>query len=505
MLSLRNTRHWLLLSFLVTIIAVLSFLQEESVQADTKPTIVVGSKPFTENYILAEMAAQLLEETGEVEVVRKFGIGGTGMVNAALQAKEIDIYPEYTGTIARAILKRPELNTYSALATELRSQGLVISKPFGFNNTYAIAVRKETAAKRNLKSISDLKGHSDLIPGFHHEFINRKDGWIGLKEFYDIRFDKVDGVNHSLAYEAMNNKKIDIINAYSTDAKISRFDLVVLEDDRSFFPVYHGLFLVRSEFVDRYPKLWQKLKSLEGKLDDGLMAALNAKVEIDKESFRQVAAGFLGKEQRSSSFWSLAKQVQYAKEHSYLVFISLLIATVLAVPLGVIATRNRIVAQVVLLVSGLLQTIPSLALLCLLIPFFGIGIMPALVALFLYALLPIVRNTYTGINSIDPGLIESARALGLKPMKRLFLIELPLASPSIMAGVKTSAIINVGTATLAALIGAGGFGVPIITGLAINETEMILSGAIPAALFAILLHGVFEVVDRIVIPKGIRV
>ncbi len=472
--------------------------------AEVKPVIVIGSKPFTENYILAEMAAQILESTGKVEVVRKFGMGGTGILYSALKAKDIDLYPEYTGTIARVLLKRPELISFDDISREVRSQGMANSKPFGFNNTYAIAVRKDTAAKRNLKKISDLKGHRDLVPGFHYEFINRKDGWVGLKEFYDIGFDKVDGINHSLAYEAIQSKKIDIIDAYSTDAKISRFELIVLEDDRKFFPTYHGLFLARKDFVDRYPELWEKLKSLEGKLDDDLMAAINAKVEIDKESFKQVAAAFLGNEQKSSSYWSLDKQGQYAKEHFYLVFISLLIATILAVPLGVVATRNRLVAQVVLLSSELLQTIPSLALLCLLIPFFGIGIMPALVALFLYALLPIVRNTYTGINAIEPSLIESARALGLRPLRRLFLIELPLASPSIMAGVKTSAIINVGTATLAALIGAGGFGVPIIAGLAINETEMIVSGAIPAALFAILLHGVFEVVDRIVIPRGIR-
>ena len=182
-----------------------------------------------------------------------------------------------------------------------------------------------------------------------------------------------------------------------------------------------------------------------------------------------------------------------------------LLALIVGLPLGIVAAKYRAFAQSVILLSGLLQTVPSLALLCFLIPVFGIGYLPAVVALFLYALLPIVRNTYLGLSSTDSGLIESAKTLGLSSFQRLRLIELPLASPTILAGVKLSAVINVGTATLAAFIGGGGYGAIIVTGLALNNNKIILQGAIPSAVLAILVHILFEYLDRIIVPKGIRI
>ena len=233
------------------------------------------------------------------------------------------------------------------------------------------------------------------------------------------------------------------------------------------------------------------------------MSKLNAEVEIDKKTFAEVAATHLGNNPTKPKLFG-PKLWKLTKEHAVLVFVSVFFAVLLALPLGILAYRSKLVAQPVLLGTGVLQTIPSLALLCFLIPVFGIGTTPALVALFLYALLPIVRNSYLGFQEIDPALLESARALGLGRWRTLWEIELPLALPSIMAGIKMSAVINVGTATLAALIGAGGYGVPIITGLAINNYAMIYEGAVPAALFAILVSLLFEGLEYFLVSPGLR-
>jgi osmoprotectant transport system permease protein len=190
--------------------------------------------------------------------------------------------------------------------------------------------------------------------------------------------------------------------------------------------------------------------------------------------------------------------------HIQLVAISLLAAILCGIPLGVLATRSRLLATVTLAGAGLLQTIPSMALLAFLIPLLGIGMLPALVALFLYSLLPIVRNTYTGLTTIPPHLAESAEALGLTPRAQLFRVSLPLASPSILAGIKTSAVINVGTATIAALIGAEGLGHPIVQGIDLRDDSLILQGAIPAAILALLVQWGFDLLDRVLIPRGLR-
>jgi osmoprotectant transport system permease protein len=175
-----------------------------------------------------------------------------------------------------------------------------------------------------------------------------------------------------------------------------------------------------------------------------------------------------------------------------------------ALPLGILAARRPRLGAVVLSAAGVVQTIPSLALLVFMIPFFGIGATPAIVALFLYGLLPIVRNTHAGLSDVSPSLIEAADAIGLAPGARLRLIELPLAARSILAGIKTSAVINVGTATLGALIGAGGYGQAILTGIRLDDVGQILEGAIPAAVLALAVQGAFDVVERYAVPRGLR-
>lgn len=470
-----------------------------------KPIVMVGSKAFTEGYILAEIMAQTLEQVGEVQVVRKFGLGGTGIPYEALVKGSIDLYPEYSGTISEAILKTHAVGDLRTLQKELVPLNLIITESLGFNNTYALAINGKLAKEKNITDISDLKKYLDIRAGFSHEFISRPDGYPGLSEKYNLKLINVKALEHSLAYEAIDRGEIDLTDAYSTDAKIQRFGLRILNDDRHFFPDYFALVLARKEFAAKYPKSWRALKKLEDTISEEEIQHLNGLSELQKMPFPEIAAEFLHKRGAQIIEDSTLRKVwTYTKQHLALVCISLLASILLGLPLAILSARFRILGRYILMTSGVIQTIPSLALLCFLIPLFGIGTVPALVALFLYGLLPIVINTYTSLISIDSKLIESAKALGLSSYQRLTLIELPLASPAIMAGIKTSAIINIGTATLAALIGAGGYGTPIVTGLALNDIPMILQGAIPAALMSLFAYGFFGIADRVIIPKGLR-
>lgn len=496
-------RAFFALVSMVCLVVVGAVLTEPRAEAQ-KDTVAVGSKLFTESYILSEIFARLIETRHpDIRVDRRTGLGGTGMLFAAMKKGEVDIYPEYTGTILRTLLKTDRNLSYAEIAAELKKHDLLMSAPLGFNNTYAIAMREEHARRLNIESIADLAQHPELRLGFTHEFIKRQDGFVGLSRVYGLHSLKPNGIDHALAYEALGKNRVDVIDVFSTDAKILRYKLKILDDAKNFFPKYMGVILVRREFAEKHPQVWQTLKSLEGQIGDQKMTEINAMVDLDKKSYPEAAAAYLNVKAADAGT-QLATFLRLTYEHCVLVFVSLFAAVCIGIPLGVLATFSRTLGQAVLLVSGLLQTIPSLALLCLLIPLFGIGYLPAMVALLLYGLLPIVRNTYTGIQSIAPGLKESAQALGLNRGQQIRKVMIPLASPYIMAGIKTSAVINVGTATLAALIGAGGYGVPIITGLNLNDNGLILSGAIPAAGLAIILHIAFSFIDRATIPRGLR-
>lgn len=470
-----------------------------------KPVVRIGSKTFTENYILAEIVSQIFEEVGEADVERSFGLGGTGITFSALKEGEIDAYVDYTGTIREAILKNPLLVEDEELKKVLeKKHKITLSPSLGFNNTYAFAMAQAGQKKYKISKISELRELSDLKTVFTHEFIKRGDGLRALERHYGFTFKHPLSMEHSLAFEALKNNKVDLMEVYSTDAKIKRYGLKLLEDDQGFFPDYRAVLLMKESFLKQYPKTYKVLQErVFGQLDEKAMMELNSLVELDGHSFRQAAAVFLGKENLRNTGIPLKKIFRLTGEHLQLVFVALFFSILLGLPLGILATRSRLLAQFSLIGSGLLQTIPSLALLCFLIPLFGIGTTPAYVALFLYGLLPIVRNTYTGITQIDPSLIESADLMGLTKSEKLRLVQIPLASINIMAGIKTSAIINVGTATLAAFIGAGGLGSLIVTGLSLNNNKVILTGAIPAALLASFLHLLFEFFDRVLIPKGI--
>lgn len=464
--------------------------------------IVVGSKHFNEGYILAEILAQLLEDRG-FAVERRFGLGGTMVCYRALTNGEIDLYPEYTGTIQQAILKMDGELPPDRLAGLLRrEQGLRLLDSFGFNNTYVLAVRRQTAARLGLETISDLRRHRDLRFGFSYEFVNREDGWIALAAAY--RFDRRPvGLEHGLAYQALDEGAVDVIDVYATDAEIARYDLKLLDDDLGVFPTYLAAPLLRD---DLDPRVAGILAELAGTLDEERMRSLNAAVMEEGRSFAAVARGFLERQNalrnpagsRAAAGWEIL--AARTLRHVQLTLVAVVAGLLIAVPFGVVIYRVPPLAKPVLYVAGLLQTIPSIALLAFMIPLFGIGAVPAVVALFLYALLPILRNTHAALASIDPVLKRVAIGMGLSVPQRLRYVEIPLAMPTILAGVRTATVINIGTATLAAFIGAGGLGEPIVTGLALNDTGLILEGAVPAAMLAVAAELMFEALERVLVP-----
>ncbi|RNC85814.1 MAG: ABC transporter permease subunit [Balneola sp.] len=479
------------------LILILIFPVNESVLS--QELVKIGSKLFTESVILGEVAKQLAESEGiETEFYRQ--LGGTRVVWNALVEGEIDIYPEYTGTLIQEILQNQDIDNLEEIETELAKYGITTTKPIGFNNTYALGMKKELADELGIKTISDLRNHPSLRFGFTNEFIDRTDGWKGLKTWYSFDEINLTGLDHDLAYRGLEAGNIDVIDLYSTDAEIEYYELISLEDDQKFFPVYEAVFLYRKELENDYPELVDKLKLASGTIEESKMSSMNAAVKIDGQSDSEVAAAYLQttfniqSEVFRESMWK--DLWKHTLDHLYLVGISLGLAILFAIPLGVMASKFSRLESTLLGLVGILQTIPSLALLVFMIPLLGIGALPAMAALFLYSLLPIVRNTHAGITNIPQPIIESANALGLPAKVILQKIELPLAIPTILAGIKTSAVINVGTATLGALIGAGGYGQPILTGIRLDDTALILQGAIPAALLALLVQWVFDLIEK---------
>ena len=449
-------------------------------------TLHVGSKRFTESYILAEIVVATAKAHG-IDAVHEQGLGGTAVTERALEDGAIDLYPEYTGTIAEAIERDP---------AKLHARGVATSKSLGFADTYALAA----PAAAGLTRISDLGTRPGLRIALSHEFAGRSDGWPGLAAAYGFGARRTTAIDHALAYEALRQGTVDVTDVYTTDAKIARYSLVVLDDDRHFFPNYDCVLLYRIDALTRFPRLAEVFAALEGSISATEMQKLNARAELDGIGFAQVAAEHFGATRathRASFISDLMSSIgRYGPRHIELVAGAVFLSTFVGVPLGILAYARRRTGAVVLGLTGVVQTIPSLALFCFLIPILGIGPVPALVALFLYGLLPIVRNTHAGLSSIAPELRISARALGLTSWERLRYVELPLASGMIVAGIKTSAIVAVGSATIAAFIGAGGFGEPISTGLSLNDVPTILQGAIPAAGLALIVQGAFALVER---------
>jgi osmoprotectant transport system permease protein len=473
--------------------------------SDAGEMIVLGSKKFTESFVLAEIAKRSLEEAG-FRVEHRQGMGGTIILWEALRQGAIAAYPDYTGTIQEQILKRPAAASIGEMRQQLAKYGVGITEELGFNNTYALVMTRARANQLGVHNISDLSKHPDVRLGLTHEFLGRHDGWEPLQRRYGLNMLNVRGIDHTLGYVALLNAEIDVKDAYTTDAKIDENDLIVLADDLKFFPQYRAVFLFL--LGTPLPAL-NALRRLEGSLTEARMIHLNKIAEQTKDYsaaanwyFKEI--GQVGQFSARESF--AHRLIRWTVRHLILVGLSLAAAIAIGIPLGIYASREGLIGEIILALTGLIQTVPSLALLALLVPvpFLGIRPVTAIVALFLYGLLPIVRNTATGLRDIPPQIRDTAEVLGLKPRTRLLRIFLPLASPSILAGIKTSAIINIGSATLAALIGAGGLGEPIISGLNLNDNATILEGAIPAALLAIAAQGLFSICDRFIIPRGLR-
>ena len=525
-------------------------------RSPSEPIVRVGSKRFTESYVLGEILVGAIAGGGGRAEHRQ-GLGNTAIVLGALEAGSIDVYPEYTGTIAREILKLDAVPSLAELNSALAARGLQVAVPLGFNNGYALAVRGDDARTRGLQRLSDLAAHPTLRLGMTQEFIGRADGWPGLKAAYGLPFATPRGLDHGIAYEAIRAGQVDVIDVYTTDAKIDRYGLFVLADDRHYFPGYDAVLLHRADLATRAPLAWQALTRLAGTLDEHEMQRLNAEAEIDKRPFAAIARSWLDRQEASATSStdvaagtpSLAASSSAASspaasspaelspagtstttpatapaagppaasagpgfldrlfaddfgrltgQHLMLVISSVSAGVLIGLPLGVLAARHPALSQGVIATVGVIQTIPSLALLAFLIPLTGrIGVVPAFIALVLYSLLPIVRNTHAGLLEVKAGVKEAGRSLGLSPNQVLRLIELPMAAPTILAGVKTSAVINVGTATIAAFIGAGGYGERIVTGLALNDHATLLAGAVPAAALALLIEGGFSIIERL--------
>ncbi|HYL31370.1 MAG TPA: glycine betaine ABC transporter substrate-binding protein [Gemmatimonadales bacterium] len=484
--------------------------------------IVVASKPFGESYLLAEMFAQVLEAHG-FAVERRPGLGATELAFEALRTGAIDVYPEYTGTGLTAILHEQPIadprETFARVATEFeRRWGIRWLPPLGFENTYAIAVRRETAESLGLRTLSDLaRAAPGLTAGLSPDFIGRPDGLPGIARAYGIRLKAVHALGPAVKYQALAAGKVDVIDGYATDGLIARYNLVVLADDRRFFPPYQAAALVGPRLPREAPRAVLALEALSGRITEATMRQLNRRVEVDNEPIARVAADAIGElglgaggaaargEARGEAGRQplgayLAAQaptlLRLTLRHLLLVGISLAAAVLLAMPLGLLLERAPRAAEGAIRAVGLLQTIPGIALLAFMIPLLGIGVVPALVALFLYSLYPILRNTYTGVRNADPDAVSAALAIGMTPGQVLRYVRLPLAAPVIMAGIRTAAVIDVGTATLAAFIGAGGLGDPIVAGLSLSDTRMILSGAIPAALLALLVDAGLGAVEK---------
>lgn len=509
--------------------AILFFACISPPSASANSTIIVGSKNFLENRLLAEMFAQLIEAQTTLTVERRLGLAGTQICFQALTTGGIDLYPEYTGTGLVTILGEPAMRDPSAVLNRVRSEfrkrwNLWWLAPLGFDNSYALALRRDRAHALNLRTITDLvRIAPQLKAGFGYEFIQRADGLPGLKQLYGLQFRDVAGMQQSLKYQATENGDVDVLDVYTTDGRLAVYDFVILEDDRRFFPPYDAAALVRGETLKQHPELGQVLSLLTNALSPERMRELNLRIQEQGEAIPQVAYDALHtlhlvKEDHASTTATIKESTSFLSymwerratlmvrtgEHLGLAGMGLLLGIILAIPLAFILERWRKGAETMIRVIGMSQTIPSIALLAFMIPLFGVGALPAIMALWIYSLYPIVRNTFSGLRDAAPSVVETGRALGMTEWQILRSVRLPLAAPTIMAGIRTAAIWTVGTATLAAFIGAGGLGVPIVSGLQLADVHVILSGALPATILALVVDGLLGWIERLIRPRGLE-
>ena len=475
------------------------------------------------------MFAQLIEARTGITVKRRLGLAGTQVCFEALKTGGIDLYPEYTGTGLVTILGEAPMNEPTAVLNRVRAQflekwNLWWIAPLGFENSYALALRRDRAEALGLRTISDLRHIAPTLKaGFGYEFIKRPDGLPGLQRTYGLQFKEVVGMQQTLKYQATANGDVDLLDAYTTDGRLSVYDFLVLEDDRHFFPPYDATALVRGATLERHPELGSVLGLLTNALTPERMRIWNLRVQEQGQPVTLVAHEMLQDLHLLPESQPLPTISQHGKSQSLLVYmwnmrgtlgrrtlehlglagLGLLLGIALAIPVGLMLERWRQGAETMIRIIGMSQTIPSIALLAFMIPLFGVGTFPAIMALWIYSLFPILRNTYSGLRDAAPNVVETGQALGMTEWQILRSVRLPLAAPTIMAGIRTSAIWTIGTATLAAFIGAGGLGVPIVAGLQLADVNLILSGALPATILALVVDALLAWIEHVIKPHGL--
>ncbi|HSR70554.1 MAG TPA: glycine betaine ABC transporter substrate-binding protein [Acidobacteriota bacterium] len=515
----------LLLLMLVAAGAGAALAQAQS--SGTSGTVVVGSKNFAENRLLGEMFAQLLEAHTGLKVERRLGLAGSDICFAAIQGGELDVYPEYTGTALVSLLgmessRDPRIDLLRLRRELHRRHGLTFLSPLGFENAYEIAVRSDVARREGLRTISDLaRVGPRLQAAFGFEFMQRPDGLPGLKDAYKFELAGERAVQQALKYQLAGQGDIDVLDVYTTDGRNLLHDLVILEDDKNFFPPYQAAPLVREDLLARHPDAVMTLELLAGALDAHHMRRLNRRLQESGASEGDVArqalsqmglleesAGSVSDSDSRAGFLAFVYQqrgmlARRTLEHLGLSLAALVAGTLVALTAALLLERRRRIAEPVIRAVGLTQTIPSIALLAFMVPLLGIGVIPALTALWIYSIFPVLRAAYTGVRDADPQAVQAATALGMTDLQVLARVRLPLAVPVIMAGVRTAGVITVGTATLAAFIGAGGLGEPIVTGLQLSDTRRILAGAIPAAALAFAADALLGLLEKALRPRGL--
>lgn len=264
-----------------------------------KDTVVIGSKDFSENTILAEIFSQMIENHTDLKVERKQNLGGTFVCFEAIKNGDIDIYPEYTGTALTAELNMDVISdpdeSYRVVSNEFDKQfGITWLDQLGLNNTYTLATTAEVAEQYNLNTFSDLAAVApELVFGAEHEFFNRDDGFDGLTECYGISFKDVLKMNVSLKYQAIGDKQMEVTDAFATDGQIIQYNLKVLEDDKGFFPPYYVAPIVRNDTLSEHPEIRDILNMLSGKINDAAMQEMNYKADVEKQKIAAIAEDFL--------------------------------------------------------------------------------------------------------------------------------------------------------------------------------------------------------------------
>lgn len=482
-----------------------------------KSPVTIGGKVFTEQSILVDLLAQLLEDH-QIAVIKKKNLGGTLVAFEALKKNDLDIYVEYSGTSYHSIFKQKDIlsqeETFNFLKKEFSKNNIYSFPSLGFSNSYALVSK----INNPYNQISDLKIDSKKYSiAFEHELLTRPDGFPEFSKTYDLEFKKVSSMNVGLMYQAVHQGQVDFGIGYTTDGRNKAFEMKIIKDDLRFFPQYFASILVHEKALKAYPELKKILSGLNNKISAEEMTEMNYLVDVKKMSPLKVTRNFLQKKKLIKSsennldimsenylIKNSALLFSKLKEHLYICIYALLFTFFFGFIFGIAAYWNQRIKQFVFILVNIFQTVPSLALFGFLIPFLGIGFKPSLIALVMYALLPLVHNVYTGLSEVDKDIIQSFKAIGMNRWQILTKIQIPMALPTLSAGLRTSTVIIIGTATIAAFIGAGGLGELIFQGISSMDHRLILLGAIPAALLALIADFLIYSLCRFLTSQGIK-